>query len=326
MTRTNQTWRGFFSRTANLDARQEVGSFGHAFGFRKLFAQAGDDAQTILNLAATAETLACTHYYNVLTQGNIALTPDEQNILKSALDAEIDHLVFLNANGATSLATEFYFPQNVYTDREQFSVITETAEQTFVAAYLAAVRRVTELGNPLLAATAAQIAVVEQAHLALIRQIGGRVPNHVSLGQALVFNVSDAVPTLQGFLAGGDGFVETASQFPGEAGIREIIGDVGVIAVRPFTDPNVTATGTAEASATGPCTVTPAGSINVNIRGGAGITNAVTGKLNVGTSVTVTGVATGTDGFQWYAVDGGGFVRSDVVSRSGNCVTLPNVG
>jgi len=172
----------------------------------------------------------------VLTDSRIQLTPSETTFLRGALDTEYQHLQFLLANGAKPLASEFYFPTNVYTDREQFSTITEQAESAFVAAYLAAVRRISELGNPLLAATAAQVAVTEQVHLALIRQIGGRVPNHVSLGQALFYNTSDAGAVLKGFLEGGSGFVKTARKLPGVTEINGVIGKDTVTSIRPFTD------------------------------------------------------------------------------------------
>lgn len=236
----NLSRRNFLKTSAIVGGVAATGaSFAQLFGYKEVFAQgAGDDIQTILNLAATAETLACTHYNNVLTDSNIALVPAEVQFLKSALDTERQHLDFLLANGAKQLATEFYFPLNVYTDRNQFSAITETAEQAFVGAYLAAVRRISELGNSLLAGTAAQVAVTEQVHLALIRQIGGRVPNHVSLGQAVFFNTSDALPVLQGFLEGGDGFVTTTSKFPGNEVIATTVGSDGVESVLPMVDPN----------------------------------------------------------------------------------------
>lgn len=214
-------------------------SFSQLFGYERLFAQKiGDDVQTILNLAATAETLACTHYYNVLTESQVALTPAEVVYIKSALDAELQHLTFLNANGAKAVTTNFYFPLNVYNDRAQFSAITEQSETAFVAAYLAAVRRLAELNNQLLAATAAQIAAVEQVHLALVRQIGGRVPNHVSLGQALFRNTSDAGPVLQGFIEGGNGFVGP-KPFPSDDKIHSVVGKDTVEAIKPFTDPSL---------------------------------------------------------------------------------------
>jgi hypothetical protein len=228
--------RNFLKGTAVAAGASFVG-FNALFGYEQLFAQGkGDDIPTILNLAATAETLAVTHYYNVLTDSKIALNPAETNELRAALDTEFQHLQFLNANGAKALASEFFFPKNVYTDREQFSQITESAEASFVAAYLAAVRRIAELGNPLLAATAAQVAVTEQVHLALIRQIGGRVPNHVSLGQAIFLNTSDAGPVLKGFLEGGPDFQTPARKFPSADDVKAVVGKNGVVSIKPFVD------------------------------------------------------------------------------------------
>lgn len=305
-------------------SRRGLFGFDTAFGYENLFGQkAGDDAALILNLAATAETLAVTHYYNVLTDSTIELTPAERTYLKSAVDAELQHLVFLNANGGKTLATEFYFPKNVYTDRQQFSEITEQAESVFVAAYLSAVRRITELGNPLLAATAAQIAAVEQVHLALIRQIGGRLPNHVSLGQALLFNTSDAVPTLQPLLEkGGDRI--GPKKFPGATAVNDVIGDVGVSPVKPFTDKTLFAKAT-PAAITGDCSVTPLSGVNVNIRENAGITSKISGTLKVGETQPVNGKRADGDGFNWYHLTKGGFVRSDVVRADGNCPAVPKV-
>ena len=224
-----------FLKSASIATGASALSFSGLFGYSRVFAQEdGDSLETIINLAATAETLACTHYYSALTDGSIALTPDERAILIAALDTEFQHLQFLNANGASALTEEFFFPLNVYVDRENFSEITEVAETAFVGAYLAANRRIAELGNPLLAATVAQVACTEEVHLALIRQIGGRLPNHVSLAQATIFNTSDAVPVLQGFLEGGDGFDDTARAYPGADAITDFVSNMGVMAVEPF--------------------------------------------------------------------------------------------
>jgi hypothetical protein len=319
-TMANISRRSLLKGGAALVGGVGLASFSELFGFQRLFAQgSGDDAQTILNLAATAETLATTHYYNVLTNSNIALTPAENAILKSALDTELQHLEYLNANGGTALTNSFFFPLNVYTDRDQFSMITEQAETAFVAAYLASVRRIAELGNPLLAATAAQVAVTEQVHLAMIRQIGGRVPNHVSLGQAMFFNTSDAVPVLQGFLEGGNGFMTDARPYPGADAIRDLVRDDGVLPIQPFTDPTLFAAQTASGDAT--CTVT--GRVNVNIRSGPSVDFPIVGTLAPNDTRDVMGQAPDDDGFTWWQVVDG-WVRSDVVRIvSGTCDSIP---
>ncbi len=213
-------------------------SFGSLFGYSAMSAQgSGDDVATILNLAATAETLACTHYYAAITSGGIPFSDSEMAYLKAALDSELQHLEFLNANGGAALTDKFYTPVGVFKDKKMFATVTESAETAFVAAYLAATRRASELNNPLLATVAAQVAGIEAVHLALVRQIGESLPNNLSLGKALFYNVSDAVPTLQPFLQGGDGF-EGPTQYPGADAIRTAIGNSGLESVLPATDPN----------------------------------------------------------------------------------------
>lgn len=311
-----------------------LASFADLFGYNNVFAQGdGDDIATIVNLAATAETFACTHYYQVLTDSTIALTPVEVSTLKGFLDAELQHLEFLNANGGETLVSEFFVPENIFNDREQFSMITETAEFAFIGAYLAAVRRISELGNPLLATVAAQVAAVEQEHLALIRQIGGRRPNNQSLARAAFFNTSDVVPVLQPFLEGAENFVGPVA-FPGADAIRDIIRDEGVIPVTPATASSAfSGLGNTEAIEgegdstvmAESCTVTTRGAFNVNIRADATINSAVLSLLAFNDSVDVDAQTVGPDGFTWWRVASGGWVRSDVVSTMGDCGTLQSV-
>lgn len=317
------TRRDFLKAGAVLTGSAAVG-FGSLFGYKDVFAQDGDDAQTILNLAATAETLATTHYFTVLTDSNIALTPREIAIFKNSLDAELQHLEFLNANGAETLATEFFYPRNVYMDREQFSEITELQETAFVAAYLAATRRIAELGNPLLAATAAQIAVVEQAHLALIRQLGDRIPNNVSLGQALFYNTSDVVPVFQFYLEGGPNF-EGTIRFPGADTIRDFVRDDGVVTIKPYTDPTLFGNAN-NTSSSGACMVTSAGEFRINVRSGPGLEFRVVKTLAADEIVGINAQARDRSGVTWYRLTSEeGWIRSDVVNRTGDCNELPTL-
>lgn len=105
------------SRRALLQGGAGVAAFGfhQALDAKRVFGQdaAGDDVQTILNLAATAEAFACVHYHNVLTLGAIAFTEPQIAQLKGALDAELAHLEYLQSNGASTLATDFYIPFNL---------------------------------------------------------------------------------------------------------------------------------------------------------------------------------------------------------------------
>jgi hypothetical protein len=222
-------------------ATTSLASFSSLFGIGRALAQdesEGDSVETMLNLAATAETLACTLYHAVLTTGEIAFTEVDVQYLIAALDAELQHLEFLNANGGKALVEEFYFPENMFTDIAVFVPTTEALETAFVAAYLAATRRAAELGNPLLATTAAQVSAIEAQHLALIRLVGEIQPvNNISLAQTLFFNVSDAVAPLTPFLEGGDGFIGPEIYLGAEE-MRNVLGENAILSILPATDPD----------------------------------------------------------------------------------------
>ncbi len=231
--------RGFLTKSAAV-----LGGAGAAvLGFQSLFdvnpanAQANDDdPSTIFNLAATLETLACTHYYMALTAFKIQFTPAQAAYIKAALDAEQQHLDFLNANGGQTLVQKFFVPTNVFSDASVFAAYTEIAENAFVAAYLAATRRFAQLNKPELAATMAQIVAVEAQHLALARQFGGKLPNNVSIAEAKYFKVNQVVDTITAFMQGANGFDKDAVPYPGAVAIKQLIAGDGVTSVKPFTD------------------------------------------------------------------------------------------
>ncbi len=280
---------------------------------------------TILNLAATAETFACTHYYNVLQNADaLSLTPSEVSQVKAFLDSELKHKNFLEANGAEALATEFYVPENLFTDRALFVATSNTAENWFVAAYMAATRRFAELGEPLLAATTAQLVGVESEHQALIRLIGGLQPSFQTLKELLFYNTSEVGAVFQPFLDGsGKGFVGPAP-FPGDAAINELVGDEGVANVTPFinlTSGSGTMESTPEAMPAGEGACTVSGN-NTNVRSGAGTNFDVVGQLSDGSPQEVIGQTRDGNGFTWYQIEMG-YVRSDVVQVAGNCAAVP---
>ena len=302
-------------------------SFGELFRYNEVFAQGnGDDPQTILNLAATAETFACVHYYNALMNVDaLNLTDDEQRNIKTFLDAELKHKQFLEANGAKALATSFYAPANLWTDRSTFVVTSDTAESWFIGAYLAAVRRFAELNQMLLAATSAQVMGVEAEHQALIRQMGGLVPSNRTLKQALFYNTSEVAPLFQPFLEGGNGFAGPVA-FPGVDEINTLVGDEGVVATVPFIQltnglGTMSMTPEAMAAATGACTIS---GTNVNIRSAPSTSADKVGALTEGQAMAVTGQSVDGNGITWYQIQGG-WVRSDVVTVSGDCSVVPTV-
>lgn len=202
--------RTFLKGTGLLAGVSAVGA-SSMFGISRVFAQdmmgTNDDIQTVINLAATAELFASTHYLAAIN-GNLGLNEAQVNYLKAGFIAERDHYDLLLSLGAQPVVTEFYVPETLFSDVMLFTAITEIAETTFVSAYLAATRIFAEAGEVGFAVTAAQIAGVEAEHRALVRQIGRMLPNNLSYAQFQFGNVSDAVPVLQPFLDGsGEGFV-----------------------------------------------------------------------------------------------------------------------
>lgn len=320
--------RNFLKGAATASA---VSIFNSVFGFSRVLGQpmADDDTQTIINLAATAELFATTHYLAAINGAQaLGLGEVQLNYMKAGLLAEQDHLELLQSLGATPVVNEFYVPETLFSDVNLFAAITEVAETTFVAAYLAATRIWSQSQDTAaFAVTAAQIAAVEAEHRALVRQIGGALANNISYAQFQFPNVSDAVPVLQAFLDGsGDGFVGPVAP-PSAADIAAIRAQASaigytealpypvIVAMRP-------ASSTSAATASD-CSVS-AGVQNVNIRQQPSISAPVVGVLAAGQSITVNGQRRA-NGFVWWRRTGGGWVRSDAVSAASGCSALPEV-
>ncbi|HUN08836.1 MAG TPA: ferritin-like domain-containing protein [Aggregatilineales bacterium] len=199
------------SLAAGLMSAASLGGFNAVFGFSRVLGQAMEDdsVETIINLAATAELFATTHYYAAI-QNAAALGLDEGgvNYMKAGMIAEADHYDLLASLGAVPVVTEFYVPETLFSDAAVFAATTEVAETTFVGAYLGATRIFSKNGQPNFAVTTAQIAAVEAEHRLFARQLQRLLPNNLSYAQFLYNNVSEAVPVLQPFLDGsGEGFI-----------------------------------------------------------------------------------------------------------------------
>lgn len=232
----NISRRGLLKGATGLAGGIAAASFAGIFGVKAAEAShdASDTPQTILNLAATAESLATTFYYAAIMSAQFDLSDEDVAYLRLALDAEKYHLDFLTANGGQPLTTQFYVPATLLSDPAVFVQVGANAETAFVGAYLAATRRFAELGVPRLAATTAQHACSEAQHLALIRDIGGLLPNNLALPLPIYYNVSDAVPTLAPFLQGGQGFIGPVAA-PSAAQITSALAGAKSDPSQPFT-------------------------------------------------------------------------------------------
>jgi hypothetical protein len=215
--------RSFFAKTAALAGASALGAAGAGF-LQPIAAHAAeadndttpDTIQTILNIAATAESLATTFYYNALGSGSL---PDvnsdaNRNYFQAAAVQEFEHLVILDHLGGAPLATEFYFPTNMFTDETVFFPTASTLEDYFISAYIAAAREFSgaiskgiPMANPKALGLAVQIGGIECEHRALLNVAANiNPPNNRIIESALIKRVSDAVAPLTPFLTGGNGF------------------------------------------------------------------------------------------------------------------------
>ena len=80
----------------------------------------------------------------------------------------------------------------------------------------------------------------------------------------------------------------------------------------------------AEQTAAGTCSVSPRGQA-VNRRSGPGTSFQSLGVLSFGESAAVIGQTNDETGIVWWQIDGGAFVRSDVVVTTGDCSAVPVV-
>lgn len=204
-----RTRRSFLIGTLGVGGGIGAASFAGAFGAAGASAAATeDDVATIVNLAATAETLAATFYYTVLAGAAFHMADDAVEYLKLALDAELHHLSILEALGGRALTQQFFLPRRILADASVFVRTGLRAEAVFAGAYLAATHRFAVLGQPQLAATAAQHGASEAQHITLIRHLAGMVPNDVTLPAPLFAHEAEAAPALAPFLQGGGDFTE----------------------------------------------------------------------------------------------------------------------
>lgn len=96
------------------------------------------------------------------------------------------------------------------------------------------------------------------------------------------------------------------------------------IATNPFAGPpDCTAAAQPGTTSDAACTVSTG--TNANQRSGPGTNFDLAGTLAAGISAAVDGQATGTDGFVWWRLGEGVWVRSDVVDEAGDCENMPIV-
>lgn len=175
---------------------------------------AGDSAQTILDVAVTAEALATTLIFGVITQSTYfaQLPAIHQDVFRATLSQEVEHYDALVAQGGKPAQTAFYMPEDLLSNLPLLVSVADFLETTCIGAYLAATRRFGELGMPIMSEIAAQFLGSESQHKALVRAMGREVlgipliPNNIPWERPTVYQVSQTQSILAPFLKGGSGF------------------------------------------------------------------------------------------------------------------------
>ncbi len=220
---TGESRRAFFSKTAKIAGATALGAAGAGL-LQPIAARAATGAITnkdtvadILNIAATAEALAVTFYYNALE--NQAGLPDvnsvaNRNYFQAASIQEYEHLHYLQKLGGAPLATKFYFPDNMFTDESVFFPTALVLEEFFIAAYLiaaldfsGAVSSNITTADPYALGFAVQVLGVECEHRALLGVAANITPPNAKIFETfLVKSIKGAAGALTPFLTGGSGY------------------------------------------------------------------------------------------------------------------------
>jgi hypothetical protein len=194
----------------------------------KTLATMPETAQSILNIAATAEAAAVTALYNLhvaVNQGRVNVSgiavpvPTLVHIVRAILRQEQDHYAFLTGAGAKPLVTSFTFPPAILTSAIQALRFLETADEIFAAAYLAANREFAQGGLATLARYSYQIGGTEEAHRELARAAQGKLPNNRSYVRNLFPNrVNGAVRVFTEL-----GVLKPGLRYPGAMAVDAIL-------------------------------------------------------------------------------------------------------
>jgi hypothetical protein len=185
----------------------------------------GDDPQTILNIAATAEVLAT--IVNTVGYQKVSLDAVTKRNVGAAAREELIHYNVLTSLGAKPLTKKIWVPNAVFADASGLLNTLQVGDQIFVNAYLIATKRFAQLHKPDYAVIAAEFMGVEAVHRALARQSLGQLgndrvfmkyeqketaPGAPNVGTPGFTRIADAAAQLQ---AAGFGF-GAASSAPGK--------------------------------------------------------------------------------------------------------------
>ncbi len=177
----------------------------------------GESVRDIVSIAAVAEALAVTFYYQGIIKQPVG--GRERRYLMAALGQEKNHLDLLRGAGAAQPPNRFFFDPRTFESKTAFTNVLDALETAFIGAYAAGIDQFAELGRGDLAKLSARILGVESEHRVLGRDFAGvSPPNNLLLEKAPFTCVSEAATALAPFLS--DGPNRNAFNMPTDAQIR----------------------------------------------------------------------------------------------------------
>ena len=135
-----------------ISERDQANTNAHASGLNSsdYHGSSPDSAQTIINIAVTAETLAVVFYTEVIAHANILgfSAAGLADIVAAQVEEEL-HREFLVKQGAKAVTTTFSFPHgaNTFRNFDLFLRTQQWLESLFIAAYILAGKEFAMLGQ-----------------------------------------------------------------------------------------------------------------------------------------------------------------------------------
>jgi hypothetical protein len=172
-----------------------LGVFGLLGNDQAIAAMRKNDAQTILNIAATAEVLAT--IVNTVGPEKVKLDKVAKSNIRAAAREELIHYNVLRSVGARELTKKIWIPDAVFASRKSLLTTLEVGDQIFINAYLIGTTAFAAAGKSQFARFTGEFMGAEAVHRALARQSLGKLGNDRAFMKYDFTNINKAVAALQ---------------------------------------------------------------------------------------------------------------------------------
>ena len=172
-----------------------LGGLGPAAALAK--SHGHDSVKKVGVTAITAEALAVTYLTEVVRRFGSQVSTSTAHVIEAANAEEQAHYDFLHKAGFKSPTKKFWIPDAWFASVPAVAATIEAAEGLFVNAYLIGITVFARAGNPTLARYAGEIMGVEAQHLALARDLQGKLPNNLAFQRFRFKNLDQVVGGLK---------------------------------------------------------------------------------------------------------------------------------